>query len=70
MATPKLNLMYLNVTDCVTLKEPKFTKIRQEVENLLSYEIMNGRLDVTKPHQFFVSTIYGAANVNLIPKGH
>lgn len=65
-----LSLMYLNVTDCISMKEPTYSKVRAEVENLLSYEVSCGRIDITREHTLFVSTIYGAANVTLIPKVH
>lgn len=66
----KLNLMYLNITDAVTMKEPTYSKIRNEVEFLLSKMIEHGRIDINKEHTFFVSTIYGGASVTLIPKAY
>jgi hypothetical protein len=65
-----LSLMYLNVTDCISIKEPKYTKVRREVEFLLSGMIGSGKIDITKEHTLFVSTIYGAATATLIPKVH
>jgi hypothetical protein len=65
-----LNLMYLNVTDTISMKEPTYSKVRKEVEFLLSNEVASGRIDITKEHNLFVSTVFGAANVMLIPKVH
>jgi hypothetical protein len=52
------------------MKEPTYSKIRNAVEYILSREMANGRIDITKEQNFFVSTVYGAANVTLIPKVH
>lgn len=65
-----LNLMYLNITDCISMKDPTYSKVRNEVEFLLSRQVSNGRIDITKEHTFFVCTRFGAATVTLIPKVH
>jgi hypothetical protein len=62
------DLMYLNISDVISTKEPTYSKIYQEVADLLSYKIMNGQIDVTKEQDFILSTKFGAVTVNLIPK--
>ena len=62
------DLMYLNISDMISSKEPTYSKIYQEVADMLSYKITNGQIDVTKEQSFILSTKFGAVTVNLIPK--
>ena len=62
------DLMYLNISDCVTMKEPTYSKIYAEVADMLSYSIMNGQIDTTKEQSFMLCTSFGGVTVNLIPK--
>lgn len=63
-----LQLMYINLENMISTKHNVIENIEKEVQVILSNKIINGQLDVTKSHTLFVSTIYGAAAVTLIPK--
>ncbi len=61
-----MNLV-LNVTDCISMKEPTYNKVVMEVSQLLSNKIAAGQLDSTKEHSLFVCTKYGCAAVTIFP---
>ncbi len=61
-----MNLV-LNVTDCISMKEPTYNKVVLEISHILSNKIAAGQLDSTKEHTLFVSTKFGAATVTIFP---
>ena len=62
-----MNLV-LNITECLSKKEPLYSKIVAEASFVLSRKIQLGQLDSTKEQTLIVCTKFGAAQVTIIPK--
>ena len=57
-----------NITDCLSMKEPMYSKIYEEVMYLLIEKMDNGQIDSTKEQVLFLCSKFGAATVTIIPK--